>query len=414
MQKLQLANLYKAELIPVSGKLAERYNRCLQLMGIAPTSLGAFSIDGVGWSPEIAEEKQDSHYLNLGDANQHAIVITPLQKNKPIYIPYHSFDKDIMRFVFETYGAKINDITRNCAICIDFDQKIDVFYEPLDVLKYEYIHLRFHLIDNLFEAQQQQQQLIKTFHKGNNFIDEKIHARILDSATKHGDLRGRDLELPELVYKSASFFTRAFGGVYVLRDFIIPILVFKDKKAHNQAIKDTTHNVLIYHIEHRELLVKLKEHLIVEYDLKLVVETPRYDRIKKMQLALLLDKTEHSKKEILNNPVLFRNYLNKLDKTYHGKVTGVEQYLDKLAVSNTFKMHDIIDYDLLVAMYEPHSSLSATQQDLIWQLMVHIAPKDVLYLYWYDKESFYELYKKWDESLQEWVIETITKEIFNA
>ena len=50
MQKLKQANLYRSELIPVSGKLVERYNKCLKTLGFKETKLKSFSVDGVGWS----------------------------------------------------------------------------------------------------------------------------------------------------------------------------------------------------------------------------------------------------------------------------------------------------------------------------------------------------------------------------
>ena len=84
MQKLKEANLYRSELIPVSGKLVERYNKCLKTLGFKETKLKSFSVDGVGWSPEVAEEMKDVHYLNHGDANPHGIIISPLQKGKPV------------------------------------------------------------------------------------------------------------------------------------------------------------------------------------------------------------------------------------------------------------------------------------------------------------------------------------------
>ena len=34
----------------------------------------------------------------------------------------------------------------------------------------------------------------------------------------------------------------------MLRDFIQTIVVFEDKEAYKEAIKDTVHDVLIYHI----------------------------------------------------------------------------------------------------------------------------------------------------------------------
>ncbi len=229
MQKLKAANLYRSELIPISGKLVERYNKCLVKLGFTETKLNSFSIDGVGWSPEIAEEKSDNFYLNNGDANPHAIIITPLQKGKPVYQPFHSFDREMMQHVFRTHGQKINDITRDCAICIDFDQHIDAYYEPLDVLKYKDVSIGFHLINDLDKIQKKQLELIETFKKGNNFIDETIHLQLLESAKTYGDLRARELYLHDLNFKANSFYIKAFGGVFVLRDLYQTLWFLKMK-----------------------------------------------------------------------------------------------------------------------------------------------------------------------------------------
>jgi hypothetical protein len=411
MNKLKQANLYRSELIPVSGKLVERYNKCLKTLGFKETKLTSFSIDGMGWSPEIAEEKNNMHYLNHGEANLHGIIISPLQKGKPVYLPFHSFDRDMMQHIFRTHGSKINDITRDSAICIDFDQDIDVFYEPLDVLKYDDISIGFKLIDNLEERQKEQLQLVDKFRTDNNFIDEDIHKELLESAKTYGDLRNRDLSLHPLHYTTGSFYTRAFGGVYLLRDFIQTIVVFENEKSYKEAIKDTVHDVLIYHIEQPELVEKLKSHIIIECDLEYMVTTPNYDRIKKFELYTQLKNPEHTIKDILDTKPLFKSYLNKIDVSARKKVMGVELYLEKLERSNAYKIEDMVDQSMYFALHQPHSSLSAEHRDLIHKLLINIAPKDVLFLYWYDKEQFYKNYETWDESFQDWVIGTIRNNI---
>lgn len=407
MEKLKAAHLFRDELIPISGKLVERYNQCLKTLGIAETKLLSFSIDGIGWSPQIAEEKKEIHYLNNGEANPNGIIITPLQKGKPVYVPFHTFDREMMQHIFKTHEDKINDITRDCAICIDFDQYIDAFYEPLDILKYKDISISFRLINNLDKEQKKQFQLIDSFKQGNNFIDEHLQQQLLDSAKTYGDLRHRNLELSELYFSTDSFYTAAFGGVYILRDFITPIVVFEDEKWHKEAIKDTSHDVLIYHISQPELLDKLRDHLIIEYDLDKVVKTPRYERIKKFMFSQLLMDTQNPIKDILDDKVLFKGYLNKMSVENRKKVMSVELYLEKMEVSNQHKLADIVDVKLFEALQQPHSSLSAKHQDLIWKLLVNISPLDVLFLYWYDKEQFYKNYNDWDESLKDWAIETI-------
>ncbi|WP_452226997.1 DUF6638 family protein [Lacinutrix cladophorae] len=411
MQKLKNANLYQSELIPISGKLVERYNKCLVKLGFDATALTSFSIDGIGWSPEIAEEKKNMHYLNHGDANPHGIIISPLQKGKPVYIPYHTFDREMMKFVFNTYESKINDITRDCAICLDFDQNIDAFYEPLDVLKYDTVSINFHLINELYHVQKEQFQLIEKFKEGNNFIDEDLQQQLLDSAKTYGDLRHRDLELPPIDFKTSSFYTRALGGVYVLRDFISEIVVFEDLKTYKEAIKDTIHEVIIFHIEQPELMDKLRDHVIVECDLEKVIQKAQYQRVKKMMLYQELKETKHPIKDVLDDNVLFRRYLNTIDATALKRVNGVEIYLEKIERSNTFKIHDLVNQKFYDALHQPHSSLNAKHQDLIWKLLINVSPKDVLFLYWYDKEAFYKAYQTYSDSMKDWVIETISNNI---
>ena len=407
MQKLKQANLYRNELIPISGKLVERYNKCLIKLGFTATKLTSFFIDGLGWSPEIAEEKNEVFYLNNGEANPHAIIITPLQKGLLIYNPFHSFDKELMKLVFKTHNEKINNITRDSAICVDFDQNIDAFYEPLDVLKYKDVKISFRLIDDLDKAKEAQLQLIEEFHKDNNFIDENLHQELLSSAKKYGDLRERDLSLEPIVFTTDSFFTEAFGGVYLLRNFITPILIFEKKEAYKEAINDTTYDVLMFHISQPELVTQLRDHLIIECNLAEEVPTKRYERIKKFIFGEALKDTQHPVNDILKDKMLFKSYLNKIDLETRKKVMSVERYLDKKQTNKDTKINDIVDQEFYFALHKPHSSLRANHQDLIWKLLINIAPKDVLFWYWYDKEDFYKNFKTWQETKQDWVVETI-------
>ncbi|TCP26932.1 hypothetical protein EV195_102274 [Tenacibaculum skagerrakense] len=411
MQRLKEADLYKGELIPISGKLVERYNKCLTKLGFTETKLTSFFIDGIGWSPEVAEEKGEIHYLNHGDANPHCIVITPLQKGLPIYNPFHSFDKELMKLVFKKHQQQIENITRDSAICVDFDQDIDVFYEPLDVLKYKNITVKFRLVDDLDKAKEEQLQLIELFRKDNNFIDETIHQQLLDSANTYGDLREREVRLENIIYETESFYTEAFGGIYVLKSFLSPILVFEDMEVYREVINDTSNDVFMYHISHEELIERLTSHLMIECDVDSEITLQRYDRIKKFVLSEYIDSETHSVKDVLNDSMLFKGYLNKIDITARKRVMGLDRYLEKKKSDPKTKVSDFVDRDILVALHSPHSSLGPNEQDLVWKLLVSISPKDVLFLYWYDKEIFYNLYQTWNSSLKDWVIETIKKNI---
>ena len=162
MDKLKAAGLYGGGLVPVSGSLARRYNDCLAMLGVTATTLPSFSLDAMGWSPEIALEKKDNFYLSSGEANSNAIIISPEQRHKPAHMPNHSFDRDLMEAVFTAFAKAIKDITKDAALCVHIDQKIDTFYDPFDLLRYDKITVTFELLYELDKRQKEQWNLIKT------------------------------------------------------------------------------------------------------------------------------------------------------------------------------------------------------------------------------------------------------------
>ena len=168
---------------------------------------------------------------------------------------------------------------------------------------------------------------------------------------------------------------------------------------------------MIYHIEQQELMNQLRDHVIIDYDLDEEVKTKRYERIKKYILSQHLKKTQHPIRDILSDTILFKSYLNKIDLEARKKVMSVERYLEKSNISNEYKIADIIDQKMFHALHSPHSSLNPKHQDLIWKLLVNVSPKDMLFLYWYDKAAFYKQFKTWDDSMKDWVIETISNNI---
>ncbi|QCX01529.1 hypothetical protein FGM00_15965 [Aggregatimonas sangjinii] len=409
MEKLQKAGLIGGALVSLSGSLVKRYNECLALLGVKATQLKQFSIDGMGWSPEVAQEKNNNWYLNTGEANVNALILTPLQKDKPVHMPSHSFDRDVMVSVFAAYNREIKDITKDSALIVHLDQNIDTFFEPFDMLRYNTIKVRFTLLNKLLEKQQEQRALIQWFNRKNNFIDKDVHQKLLESAKKYGDLRHRKLELQPITLKVNSFYTRAFGGMFVLKDFIETILVFEDEQWFKKAINDTTHNVLLFHLKHDELVDTMQRHLIIEGNLKDAVRTSRYKRIKKHIFSEHLKEKEHSFQEILGNEMLFKRYLDRLPMETKKKVASAEIYLQRLVVDNTIKLEEFVDVQYRKSLFAPHSSLQEEQTALIWRLLAKIMPKDPVHLYWYDKEAFYKAYETWEPTYQEWVIENILR-----
>ena len=407
MEKLRKAGLFGGGMVVLSGSLAQRYNECLGMLGVKPTKLKTFSVDGMGWSPEVAVEKKENYYLNTGEANVNAIIISPQQKDKPVHMPSHSFDRDVIEAVFGAYDKEIRDITKDSALVLSLDQKIDAFFEPFDLLRYNKIEVTFALLNDLDKKQMEQQAFVNFFNRDNNFIDRDVHNHLLKSAKEYGDLRGRKLKLEPIKLKIGSFYTRAFGGVFVLKNFTKKIMVFEDEKMFKSAINDSAHEVMLFHKDHDELVDALVSNLILRKDFKGAMRTSRYDRIKKHVFVEETKKTEHPLSEILDSHFLFKKYLNKLPKEVQKKISGIELYYQRLIVDKNLKLEEYVDADFVKILHEPHPSLNKEEDELVWKLLSKIVPKDPVHLYWYDKEQFYSLYDSWKPDYQDWVIAEI-------
>jgi hypothetical protein len=410
MKKLKEVGLYRGALVPISGSLARRYNDCLAMLGVSPTSLTKFSIDAMGWSPEIAIEKDENYYLNIGEANTNAIIISPEQRYKPVQMPSHSFDRNLMEAVFAAKNRVIRDITKDSAICVLIDQKIDAFYEPFDLLRYDTITVTFQILDQLDEKQAEQNELIKEFKEGNNFINRDIHKKLIASAKAHGDLRHRKLSIDPLPLRVRSFYTRAFGGIFVLKDFITDIMIFEDMGVFLKATSDTGHDVLLFHKDHNELIDRLTKDSIINKDFKKASKTKRFDRVKKHRFMKHSQDVQHSFTEILDSHFLFKKYITGLELDIQKQLNGVELFFQKSIINKEIKQEDYIDNIYYKALHQPHSQLEEEQLDLIWKLLIKIQPNDPLHLYWYDKAAFYKAYVTWPETYQDWVIQLILKE----
>ncbi|MFK7749897.1 MAG: DUF6638 family protein [Kordia sp.] len=415
MEKLKRSELFGAALVPITGALVKRYNKCLSFIGTAPTQLSSFHIDAMGWSPEIAEEKDDFLYLNSGEANPNAIILSPKQNDKPAYSPFHSFDREIMELVFKQHKHTIKDITRDAAICIDLDQYIDAFYEPEDLLKYNQVTVDFHVVEDLYTVQQKQLELVKEFQQEDNFLDENLHLKILASARKHGDLRQRTLKMDSVDYKTSSFYTKAFGGVFVFRKKGSGknILIFESKTAADKV--KTTSTTQAFHIEDQRFYNALATEKMIVLDPEHSVLSGYFERVQKIIFLSHLKEVTHSYSDILENSNVYKRYLNRLSADARKQLMILDRMQANTKNANVLDVEGGLTTEVLACIQIPTPDLPMHVQELVWKLIVKTTTyKDPLFLYWYDKETFYTTYNSWDKSYQSWVIKLIKQNTWNS
>jgi hypothetical protein len=123
----------------------------------------------------------------------------------------------------------------------------------------------------------------------------------------------------------------------------------------------------------------------------------------------MFSKTDHPISNILENELLFKNYLNKLDIEGRKRLMSVERYVDSLNSNSNVNIKNYINQDFIEALYQPDNSLLDNDYFLIWKLLTKIAPKDPFNMYKFDKKTFYKNFVTWNDSYKDWVIDYILK-----
>ncbi|MCF8277735.1 MAG: hypothetical protein K9J17_13460 [Flavobacteriales bacterium] len=413
MIKLSESKLFGDRLYYIDNTLMQkRYNRCLEDIGIAPTELNQFHVDGWGWSPEIAREKDDRFYLSHGVANPFAIIISPDQKDCPVYMPYHTFDWEIHRRVFENYALQIEDITSLNAIWFELDQNISSYRTPQDLLMMEVVNLKFNVAGDLAAAAAEQKALVNRYmNDPRAWMNSKLREAIIESSKKHGDLRYRNLELPDFPFSNiTAFYTLAFNGVFVFKKVMggKPIMIFEDDASQLSGdsghlhvefnMKDLSFIPYLYNLdlldsetdffqEHIELLELQLEHMIVSAAMELddtipvgqMTPTQRKGLISKLEKAKLLD-----------------DRYFELEKVVNKLINGGQE---KPKISENLNQF----------MLQPHTRTSPEQKRVLWHLISKIQNNNPVLQFAFDKTAFYHDYQTWKEPMKEWAINSILK-----
>jgi hypothetical protein len=406
MGRLVRDGLFGAGLVVIdSPELVGRYNACLQQLGIEPTQLTSFRIDGLGWSPEIAHEKGDNRYLCAGVANPMGVIVSPSQRGKPIYSPYNSYDRRMLDAYFDRHYQSIADITATTYVGLDIDQELTHYESPRDLLLVRYIVVRS-IAGGLFDAARDQRGLIDRFMADDlAWLDPRLRAGLVESARQWGDLRYRRLEITPLRFDVWSFHTQAFGGVFVLRCLKNggTMLVVEDGVFVSEGAGEAEE----FAITNPALLDRLQSEHIVEIDWGWYRAHPEVLADKKLSLLAdavcdecpgldfaalkLAQKRQHAARTADRLPAVY----HELERVAHRIDAGRPPTMKELSPA------------LRLALLRPHRRLDEAERDVVWLLLCRLQPSDALRLYMSDKDRFFTQYQTWSTCKREWAIDLI-------
>ena len=407
MEALTQARLFGAGLVPIdTPPLVSRYNECLQELGIAKTELQKFSIDGLGWSPEIAEERKDRYYLSAGISNQMGIILSPNQRNKPIYFPFHSYDKTLMEFYFHRFQAEIADITASRGISLDIDQELTNYESPADLRLVDSIVVRSST-GRLGPVAKAQGSLVEEILNSDNaWSNEGKRKELLLSAKLYGDLRYRKIEMSDFRFDDLkSYFTRAFGGVFVIQtlDARCKLLLFDDStQLPPEAWKRD-----MFAVQAKETLELLMLEKLVELNLHWYQSFPQV--LVYLKDCLALDEICKSEPNINYSDLTPTQRKMKLAAIGKG-ISEVYRELERLIKqlqSTAIPEVEHLSPELRLLLLRPNRNISLGVQQTIRQVLHRMRSVDLIQLYADDKDLFYARYSHWPPSKRAWILERV-------
>ena len=393
-------NLYHDSLLKVnSAVLITRYNEALRSLGLPETKLSSFHIDALGWSPEIAAEHGNPHYLSHGEANPLGILLSPDQRNLALYRSATSFDAEMLRRYFEQNLSYIADLTQDACITLDFDQGLSSYHSPQDLLLLRSVTLRSSAGETSLAAAEQAELVNRFVSSPLGWFDADLRTQIIESAAEHGDLRSR--KLPQALHFeiSGSFHVAAFDGVFVLRT---------PSGNHYLILENATHltkstDAVLLALDDPELLEQLMGEDLIALDLRWYAQNP--DVLKALLIYLQVDLLTQNEPDIdisALSAAQFRQRVRGLSSELPQVHTELEQLIARLSAGQVPRYSDL-STALSRLLVHPHPSLKGSERDLIWQLLLRLNPLDPVRLYRTDKEQFFKLYQAWPTGKQRWV-----------
>lgn len=403
MFRLAKRELLNAGLVRLTPHLVARYNECLLSAGGTPIEGDHIEIDGVGMSPQVAAQRGNPYYLSNGFANPLALIICPEQYNKPVFYPIFSWQRALMRAFFDKYHRQIVDVTGTHAISIELDTGLSSLESPEDLLLLTQITATPHLED-IAAAAARQAELVHEFSQGLACLEESLCDRLVESRKIHGDLRKRRISMEPMSFASfADFYTAAFGGAAVLRDVDgVDLLVLASEEVYEKLRgkrKKPSAQAFYLYDEEFPLLDVLTAAKWVSVPLDRYREDPK---ILEYQKELLLADALCDCDKGIDWRSLTNAARKALAQKHKDKVPEMYFELERFAAAFRNGTTREISKELEIFLAEPSTLLPPQTQEVVWTLLTHREPRNLLALYTVDKNAFLKLYSTWSDAKREW------------
>ena len=220
MDLLRDNELIYGRLLPIEEPhLIERYNRALKAFGFKPTKRKSIEIDRTGFSPQVAEDIGDIHYLDPNQINRRFIILTPQQVNLPVVHTAFSNTSQLL-YEFLTANARvINALTIKDVLYGEIEDSVAKVEDIEDLLSINQVEFKVLSAEDVTGKATELASLVDRLKQEPDFWrDTRSLEHMVELAKVTGDIRQNALVPDQVIFRHNAYWTSHFGGLYVFVD----------------------------------------------------------------------------------------------------------------------------------------------------------------------------------------------------
>src|SRR5690606_23948508 len=199
--------------------LIERYNKALKAFGLKPTQRERIEIDRTGFSPQVAEDLGDIHYLDPNQINRRFIILTPQQADLPVVHTAFSNTSQLL-YEFLTANARvINALTIKDVIYGEIEDSVTKVGDIEDLLSINQVEFRVLSAEDVTGKATELATLVDRLkQEPEAWRDTVMLEHMVELAKVTGDIRLNALVPDQVIFRHNAYWTSHFGGLYVFVD----------------------------------------------------------------------------------------------------------------------------------------------------------------------------------------------------
>lgn len=389
--------------------LIERYNNALINLNIQPTQLTEFHIDATGYSPEIAEELNDTSYLDPRDVNRMYIILSTVQRNLPIIKTSFSADLTVFRRFMDANSKAIETLTLHDAIYGEMENFVWEVNEPSDVTGFKEIHFTVNTSIKLLEKAVQLNEFIQTFNvEENSWRDFDLMNNVVNLASDCGDIRNNGIVPKETVFDWPDVYhTTHFGGLYIIRyKGTIFLIGNKDKilpAPKNSMIVEKNDTDSIFHILNNSKMLE-------DINPKWLIENEILDhKISMLAAFILCENNIPFKPEVFFDISKASIFINKYHNILNKNLMFFQLSKLRTALAGNYYLNDVkntMNFDTKLAVTRSYPDINDSWE--INRLLAEYSAFDPVSTFIVNKPLFYKIYNESNEQWQQFAIQAVT------